>query len=251
MIDSDLYPTSSSEFTYTMPTGASGLQSFAVAGISTHAASYLTELHIDQGLLLLGFAPGALSEIVNSVGNIVKTNLTISYNTNQLSIKTMKMIFYDFSLSAFKAVDYDRAGQKFALYGTSGISTDPYMTISYISMYSGNYFVGLQAIYDGQFLFGPLSFDITTSHTTKVYYFSSELLFASYYCPSSYPVTDSNREYCYSNCEIGFFANAQWMCQPCDPNCYKCDKKATNCTACVAPWVLSYGFVCACPRNMF
>lgn len=161
------------------------------------------------------------------------------------------MIFYDFSMSAFKAVDHDRAGQKFALYGTSGISTDTYMTVSYLSMYSGNYFVGLQAIYDGQFLFGPLSFDITTSHTTKVYYFSSELLFASYYCPSSYPITDSIREYCYSNCEIGFFADAQWICQPCDQNCYKCDKKATNCTACVVPWVLSYGFVCACPKNMF
>lgn len=60
-MDSDLYPTSSSVFAYTMPAGASGPQSFAITGISTHAASYLTELHIDQSLLPTGFAPGALS----------------------------------------------------------------------------------------------------------------------------------------------------------------------------------------------
>lgn len=158
-------------------------------------------------------------------------------------------MFYDFDKDNFRAVDNDRSGQKFELYGTSGLSTNIYSTSSYMSIYKNNYVTGLQTIYDGQFLFGPLSFDITTSFTTKVYYFSSEILFASYYCPTRYPVTDPSRTNCYSSCEDGQYADAQWMCQPCDSNCLKCTITSTRCTACKYPWVLQNGYLCGCPKN--
>lgn len=138
--------------------------------------------------------------MVSASQNIVRTNLTISYDPTQLTIKAMKIVFVDLDSSTFTARSYDRTGQKIEVYGTSGISTDPYMTISYMSMYSRNYMPGLLSIYDGQFLFGPLSLDIAQALTTKVYYFTSELIFVSYRCPDNFPITDSARQYCYSNC---------------------------------------------------
>lgn len=189
-----------SEFEYEMPGGVTGEQSFVVVGNENHDCSFLVGIRIDLGPLPSGFAPNADSQVILSGANIVKTNLTISYDTSQLSIKLMKVVFVDFNVSAFRGVDYDQSGQRFEIYGTSGLATDTFMTASYLSMYSRSYFMGLLAIYDGQFNFGPLSLDLATSLTTKIYYFSSEILLVSYHCPANYPITDANRKYCFSGC---------------------------------------------------
>ena len=110
------------------------------------------------------------------------------------------MYFVDFQISAFKAAPYAGVGQQFAIYGTNGIYTDTTQTGSNYYSYVNNYFPGLQAIYDGQFLLGTLSFDIIAMLNTNVYYFISELLFVAYKCPSSFPYTVPARNYCYSDC---------------------------------------------------
>lgn len=115
----------------------------------------------------------------------------------------MTIIFTDFNLNAFKAPDYAGSGQQFAIYGTSGFANDPFMTSTFLTSYSKNYFFGIMALYDGQFISGPISIDAINSLTNNIYYFNAELLFASYRCPSSYPITDTSRQYCYSDCEIG------------------------------------------------
>jgi len=119
-----------------------------------------------------GFIPSALSMLV-SQGEIIRTNLTISYNTDQLTIHKYKVYYVDFDVAGFKGLDYYKAGQKWTLYGTSGVATDPYQTINYISQYSKNYLTGITTIYNGEFLFGELSLDSLLSITTRVYYFSS------------------------------------------------------------------------------
>ena len=128
-----------------------------------------------------------------STGDIISTNLTITYDPTQLTVNHMKVIFVDFNLASFKALPYDINGQQWRLYGTSGIYTDPYLTLSYISMYPKNYFFGITSLYDGQFLFGTLSFNATTSITNHIYYFSSEILIVAYHCPSKFPITDPAR----------------------------------------------------------
>jgi len=163
----------------------------------------------------------------------------------------MSILFVDFNLSAFRPPDYAGSGQQFVIFGTSGAANDPYMVNTYLSTYSNSYFFGVMALYDGQFLTGSISFDAINSLSTNIYYFNSELLFISYHCPLNYPITDSNRQYCYSDCAIGFYWDGQYMCQPCDHNCYTCSMSATNCTSCVSPWVLSYGYVCRCSANSY
>ena len=125
------------------------------------------------------------------------------------------------------------------------------MTSTYLSSYPKNYFFGIMALYDAQFLSGTVSIDAINSISTNAFYYNSELLFATYRCPSSYPITDNNRQFCYSDCEISFYYDAQYMCRPCDPNCYTCSMLATNCTSCTSPWILTYGFVCGCGDDRY
>lgn len=221
-----------------------------VTDCEKHDSVFLAGIKIQLGPIPSGFAPDATS-IVVTTDFIIRTNLTVGYDTSQISINYMRMVFVDFNLTAFRALDYIKSGSKFEIYGTSGIANDPYMTGSYLSMYRGNYFVGLMGIYDGQFLFGPLSLDLATSLTTKIYYFSSEVIIVTYLCPSSFPITDPNREFCYSRCDDGYYFDGQYMCQPCDANCFTCSMLPTNCTSCLAPWVLSYGYVCACASGNY
>ena len=68
------------------------------------------------------------------------------------------------------------------------------------------------AIYDAQFLSGTISIDAVNAVSTNVFYYNSELLFVSYRCPSSYPITDTNRQFCYSDCQTGFYYDNQYMC---------------------------------------
>lgn len=221
-----------------------------VAGCEDHDGAFLVGIMIQLGPIPSGFAPDATSQVVTT-NLIIRTNLTIGYDTSQLSIVHMRMSFVDFNQTAFRALDYIRSGSKFEIYGTSGIANDPYMTGSYLSMYRGNYFVGLMGIYDGQFLIGPLGLDIANSLSTKIYYFLSEILIVTYFCPTTFPITDADRQYCYSDCDVGFYYDGQYMCQPCDPNCLTCSMTAINCTSCLSPWILSYGYVCACPSTMY
>ena len=65
-------------------------------------------------------------------------------------------------------------------------------------------------------------------------------------CPDTFPYTDSARKYCYSSCEVGEYADNQLICRPCDSNCYTCYNLSTNCTSCVSPYELVYGFKCGC-----
>ncbi len=69
------------------------------------------------------------------------------------------MLFVDFNLSAFVAPAYAGQGQQFEIYGTSGMANDPYMSATYLSMYSQCYFFGLLIVFDGQFLMGGMSID--------------------------------------------------------------------------------------------
>jgi hypothetical protein len=161
------------------------------------------------------------------------------------------MYSVDFQKSSFKAYPYAGYGQQFAIYGTNGIATDTTQTGSTYYSYLNNYFVGLQAIYDGQFLFSTLSFDIIEMLNTNVYYLVTEMLFVAYRCPGNFPYTSPARDYCFSDCEIGFYADPQYMCQPCDPNCYTCYNMSKNCTSCVSPYVLVYGYVCGCIETSF
>jgi hypothetical protein len=105
----------------------------------------------------------------------------------------MRILFTDFNITAFRPPNYSGSGQQFAIFGTSGIANDPFMTTTYLSSYSRNYFFGVMALYDGQFLTGTISFDAVNSLSTNIYYFNSELLFVTYRCPPSYPITDINR----------------------------------------------------------
>jgi len=126
------------------------------------------------------------------------------------------MYFVDFNLSNFIALPGQPYGQQFVIYGTNGISTDQLQTNSYLSMYVNNFFTGLQTLYDAQFIFSNASFDVTNYINNNVYYFTSELLLVSYHCPNSFPVTDNTRTYCYSSCDIGFYADMQMICSPCN-----------------------------------
>jgi len=66
----------------------------------------------------------------------------------QLYIEALSIYFVDFNIASFKAPNGRPYGQQFAIYGTNGITTDQLQTNSYLSMYSNNYFMGLQTIYD-------------------------------------------------------------------------------------------------------
>lgn len=147
-----------------------------------------------------GYAPQVDSVVLLDTSNIISSQLSFAYDPSQLAINSLTMYFVDFQISSFKAGPYAGVGQQFAIYGTNGISTDTTQTGSTYYSYVNNYFPGLQAIYDGQFLFGTLSFDIIAMLNTNVYYFISELLFVAYKCPASFPYTVSARNYCYSDC---------------------------------------------------
>ena len=49
----------------------------------------------------------------------------------------------------------------------------------------------------------------------------------------------------------GEYYDGQFMCQLCDGNCRTCSMDARNCTSCVEPWVLGYGFVCGCETDKY
>lgn len=50
---------------------------------------------------------------------------------------------------------------------------------------------------------------------------------------------------------MGYYSDGQYMCQPCNPNCFTCYNTSTNCTSCVYPYVLVYGFVCGCDETSY
>ena len=139
-----------------------------------------------------GLAPFASSFVVIS-GDLITTNLSIIYDTRRVKIDSMKVMMVDFNLGNFKALPYDKSGQKWALFGTSGVATDPSATSSYLSTYQHNYFFGLTTLYDADFSLGTLSFDAATANAISGFYFTSEILIVSYYCPSSFPITDNKR----------------------------------------------------------
>lgn len=120
-----------------------------------------------------GYAPGVDSVILVDTSSIISAQLSFVYDPSQLAINSLTMLFVDFQISSFKAAANAGVGQQFAIYGTNGISTDTTQTGSTYYSYVNNYFPGLQAIYDGQFLFGTLSFDIIAMLNTNVYYFIS------------------------------------------------------------------------------
>lgn len=120
-----------------------------------------------------GYAPTADSYILVDSSNIISANLSITFDPTQLSIAYYQIYFVDFHISFFVAKPYAGIGQQFAIYGTNGIATDTTLTGSYISSYSNSYFTGLQTIYDGQFLFGTMSFDIASMISNNVFYYTS------------------------------------------------------------------------------
>jgi hypothetical protein len=249
IMDSSLYSATLTSFSYTKPPGASGVQSVPITGMQNHDASFMVAMDLALSTFP-GSSPLAESQVV-SIGDISKTNLTITFDTQKLLVNYLQVMFIDFDLSTFKALPYDSSGQKWTIYGTSGIVTNPYSANSYLSTYRNNYILGLLTVYEAQFLTPPLSFDATTAITSKVYYFTSELIIAGYRCPSQFPIVDHVREYCYSGCAENEYYDDQYMCQPCDPNCLTCYLSATNCTSCLSPWVLKYGFVCGCPSDSY
>lgn len=90
-------------------------------------------------------------------------------------LKYLKILLVDVSVSNFTAKDGDISGQKWMIFGTSGIATDHSSTYSYQSLYPNNYLSGLTTIHSGFFLFSSelLSFNISTGLKTRVSYFSS------------------------------------------------------------------------------
>ncbi|CAM6005461.1 unnamed protein product [Sphagnum balticum] len=94
---------------------------------------------------------------------------------------------------------------QFAIYGSNGIVTDQTQASTYASMYGHGYFVGLQMVYNVQFLLSPISFDIVNDLSSNLYYFSSEVLFVASYCPSNFPIIDSTRSYCLSGCLDSYY----------------------------------------------
>ena len=144
--DSLLYTVTITHFTYTAPASVSGTQKITVTNMENHMATFMTGMDLKLGVLPGGFIPSVLSEVV-SQGDIVRTNLTISYNTEQLTIHKYKAYFVDFDVGTFTAVPYYKSGQKWTVYGTGGIATDPYQTPGYISQYPKNYLTGLTTIY--------------------------------------------------------------------------------------------------------
>ena len=129
--------------------------------------------------------------------------MTVQYDPSQLAVQKLTMLFVDFNLSAFAAPAYAGQGQQFTIYGTSGIANDPYMSGTYLSMFSENYFVGLLMLFDGQFVLGSMSVDVVNALSFNIFYYNSELLIVSYLCPPGFPITDALREYCYSGCVDG------------------------------------------------
>lgn len=95
------------------------------------------------------------------------------YDPSQLAIDSLYMYFVDFDPALFIGEPYAGRGQQFFIYGSSGFATDTTQTGAYLSIYSKNYFAGLQAIYSGQFLFSLQSFDIAKMLSTNIYYFIS------------------------------------------------------------------------------
>lgn len=130
-------------------------------------------IHAYLGPFPAGYAPNADSYILLDSSNIISTNLTITFDPTQLTIEYYQMYFVDFHISSFVAKSYAGIGQQFAIYGTNGIATDTTVTENYISSYRNSYFTGLQTIYDGQFLFGAMSFDIVSMISNNVYYYTS------------------------------------------------------------------------------
>jgi hypothetical protein len=198
-----------------------------------------------------GYAPEADSSVLIDTSNIITASLSIVYDPSQLAINSYSVYFVDFAISSFKAKSYLGIGLQFAIYGTNGFATDTTQTGAYISTYSNSYFTGLQTIYDGQFMLGTQSFDIINMLNTNVYYYISELLFVAYKCPGSFPYIDNTRTYCYNDCDIGFYGDDQYICQPCNANCYTCYNMSTNCTSCFSPYELVYGHVCACNERSY
>ena len=125
----------------------------------------------------IGNSPSGQSPVVDSfiinTGNIVTTNLSITYNTNRITINSFKVVMVDFDLGGFKAIPYDQSGQKWLIYGTSGVATDPLSVASYLSTYPHNYFFGVITIYDTDFSLPSLSFDALTSTSNSGFYFTS------------------------------------------------------------------------------
>ena len=73
----------------------------------------------------------------------------------------------------------------------------------------------------------------------------------SYFCPAKFPYTDATRQFCYSSCGVSEYYDSQFMCQPCGGNCLGCSFSPVNCTSCVLPYVLRYGYVCGCPEDSY
>ena len=107
-------------------------------------------MDIEKGNSQGGLAPLVESFIVNT-GNLVTTNLSISFNTSQILFKYFKIIMVDFQIANFKALPSSASGQKWVIYGTSGISTDPLSTPTSLSLYRTHYFTGITTIYDCKF----------------------------------------------------------------------------------------------------
>jgi hypothetical protein len=248
IIDSTLYPLTISYFTYNAPNSLAGIQTIVVTNHHQHSASFLKTLLIRS--ITTAIAPNVDSVSQISSNNIASTTLTITYDPSQIIINKLTLMFVDFSINLWSALPNKGYGQQFVIYGTNGIVTDLLSTPDNLQMYPNNYFVGLQIIFEVQFIFPLLKFDIENSISTNMYYYVSELIFVAYHCLNSFPIIKTDRTVCYSGCESGFYSDDQSMCLLCDANCLSCVDTATKCQSCSQPLVLSYGYICSCPSNM-
>jgi hypothetical protein len=63
-----------------MPSASTTSQEFIVNNLDQHDAAFLVGIKLTQGLYPSGFAPSVDSQVVLSSTNIIKTNMTFSYN---------------------------------------------------------------------------------------------------------------------------------------------------------------------------
>ena len=85
-MDSSLYSATLSFFNYVMPVGTTTPQDFVVTNLDQHDAAFLVGIKLTQGPYPSGFAPSVDSQVVLSSTNIIKTNMTVSYNPLQIAV---------------------------------------------------------------------------------------------------------------------------------------------------------------------
>ena len=121
--------------------------------------------------MLNNLEPTVLSSVVSS-GLFTKTTLGISYHPNKVRVQYYRAVMIDFDLGGFSSVGGVSSAEKWVVLGSSGVATD--LTATGASLQQEGYFMGMSAVFDGNFgTSSEVSFNATASTKHLISYLIS------------------------------------------------------------------------------